>query len=203
MRFRKKEKKIPAKKVTLTGAAGAGTSVGCTHFTIMLSNYLAGYLRKRTAVLEFNDSNDFEKLERVCTGGISGGNPFKVLEADYFKAADDADLLDAMNAGYEEIVIDFGDCMSADLTNYARCDRQFLIGSFSEWQQERFRESGMFKIPADNKSRKYLAVFGSEETGKEFSRRYRIDAQRIPFSADAFAVTRECAEFFGELLSER
>ncbi len=203
MRFRKKSEKVPAKKVIVTGVAGAGISVGCTHFAIMLANYLAGYLRKKTAVLEFNDSGDFARLERVCTGSVSEEKAFKILEADYFKAADDGDLLSAVNAGYEEIVIDFGDYLSSDQTDFARCDRQFLIGSFSEWQQERFRESGMFKTSADNKSRKYLAVFGSEETGKEFLRRYRIDAHRIPFSADAFAVTRECAEFFGELLSER
>ncbi len=187
----------------LTGAAGAGRAVGCTHFSIMLANYLAGYLRRKTAILEFNLSGDFEAIEAVCTGRVSGARPFKVLDVDYFKAAADTDLVIATESGYEEIVIDFGDIGCADQEYFVRCDRQFLIGSFSEWQQGRFRESGMLNTSADKKSRKYLAAFGSAETGKEFLRRYRVDAERIPFSADAFAVTGECAEFFGKLLTER
>ena len=36
---------------------------GCTHFSIMLTNYLAGYLRRKAILLEFNESGDLEKLE--------------------------------------------------------------------------------------------------------------------------------------------
>ena len=41
-------------KTRLIGIAAAGHSVGCTHFSIMLLNYLAGYRRRRAALMEWN-----------------------------------------------------------------------------------------------------------------------------------------------------
>lgn len=190
-------------KSRLIGIAGIGRSVGCTHFSIMLLNYLAGYQRKRAALLEFNGSGAFERLEKVCTGRIRESNPCRILEADYYKSAGADELALVLESGYEEILIDFGNIEEGDWAGFLRCDRQFLIGSFSEWQQERFREFELQKRPVERKSWQTLAVFGSEETRKEFLRRYRIFTGRIPFSADAFAVTEECGKFFGKLLADK
>lgn len=173
-------------KSRLTGIAGIGRSVGCTHFSIMLLNYLAGFQRKRATLLEFNDTGTLEMLEKVCTGKIRQEKPCRILEADYFKNAGSAELAAAFERGYEEILIDFGNIEEGDWSGFLRCDRQFLIGSFSEWQQERFREFELKKRSVEKKSWQSLAVFGSEETRKEFMRRYRIFTGRIPFSADAF-----------------
>ena len=79
-------------------------------------------------------------------------------------------------------------------------ENSLLVGSLTEWQQESFREFEMEKRAKQKKSWQSLAVFGSEETRREFSRRYRINAERIPFSADAFSVTEECGEFFKRIL---
>lgn len=51
-------------KTRLIGIAAAGHSVGCTHFSIMLLNYLAGYRRRRAALMEWNSTGDLERLEK-------------------------------------------------------------------------------------------------------------------------------------------
>ena len=43
------------KRCRMIGIAGSNTGVGCTHFSIMLTNYLAGYLRRKVILLEFNE----------------------------------------------------------------------------------------------------------------------------------------------------
>ena len=86
---------------------------------------------------------------------------------------------------------------------FLRCEKQFIVGSFSEWQQERFREFAEKGNRAGKIGWKYLAVFGSEETRREFKRRFGILTERIPFSADAFSVTEECGKFFGRLMESR
>lgn len=198
---RKKEKDtVSLEKSRIIGVAGIGRSVGCTHFCVMMLNYLAGYRRKQAALLEFNGFGALEMLEKACTGQIQEKKPCKILEADYYKNAGIKELTLALEHRYEEIIIDFGDTETCDWASFLRCDRQFLIGSFSEWQQERFREFELKKRPAEKKSWQNLAAFGSEETRREFSRRYRIFTERIPFSADAFAVTKECGEFFRRLI---
>lgn len=194
---------VSGAKSRIIGIAGVGHGVGCTHFAVMLGNYLAGYERKPTALLEFNDSGAFARLKKVCVGKDTKEGPFRILEADYYGEAEQGELARVIERQYAEILIDFGDVQSADWACFLRCDRKFLIGSFSEWQQERFREFELKKRPAEKKSWQSLAAFGSEETRREFSRRYRIFTERIPFSADAFAVTEECGSFFRKLLGEQ
>ena len=53
-------------KTRLIGIAAAGHSVGCTHFSIMPLNYLAGYRRRRAALMEWNSTGDLERLEKAC-----------------------------------------------------------------------------------------------------------------------------------------
>ncbi len=166
----------------------------------MMLNYLAGCRRRKAALLEWNDSGDFAQMEQVCTGMCRERKPFRILEADYFKCAGPADLAGIMNGGYQDILIDFGNMESGEWPEFLRCRRQFLVGSFSEWQQERFREFERKKAEEGKKSWTSLAVFGSEETRKEFRRRFRLETQRIPFSADAFAVTWEVRDFFDRLM---
>jgi len=198
-----KNKKGPEaleKKRRIIGIAGIGHSTGCTHFSIMLANYLAGFKRRRTALLEWNSSGDFEKLEKVCTGTVREKKPYRVLEADYYKHAGTGEMAKVLHEDYEDILMDFGVLTEENRAEFLRCEKQFLVASFSEWQQEKLREYAMERERAGKKSWKYLAAFGSEETRREFKRRYGIFAERIPFSADAFSVTEECGIFFGKLV---
>ena len=169
------------KRCRMIGIAGSNTGVGCTHFSIMLTNYLAGYLRRKAILLEFNESGDLEKLEYVCTGQMGQKNPYRVLDADYYKYAGPEAVKEVLQRGYDDILIDFGSVKDGANELYWRCDKKFLVGSFTEWQQESFRE------------------FEMEQRAKQ-KKRFRINAERIPFSADAFLVTKECGEFFQRIL---
>ena len=196
----KKAKKIfPEKEKRLIGIAGIGHSVGCTHFAIMMANYLSGYKRRATALLEWNRSGDFERLEKVCTGKSRGEHSFRVLDVDYYKETGPGELVGVLSSNYVDILIDFGVLGDAQFTDFLRCEKQFLVGSFSEWQETCFREF-VRKNETGKKSWSYLAAFGSEETRKEFMRRPGIFIDRIPFSADAFSVTKECGQFFEKLI---
>lgn len=198
----KKKRVFLEERPELIGIGGIGQGVGCTHFSIMLVNYLSGYQRKNTALLEWNPSDDLENMESVCTGRRKTEKPYRVLDADYYKHAGTRELSDVMKLGYQNIVIDFGDIGEMPCPDFLRCDRQFLIGSFSEWREGRFREF-VRKHGTGKKSWNYLAVFGSEETRREFRRRPGIMVARIPFSADAFVVTEETGYFFGKLLKSQ
>lgn len=190
---------FPEEKPRLIGIGGTENHVGCTHFAIMMLNYLAGFRRRNPALLEWNRSGDFEKIEIVCTGKTRVEKPYRVLEADYYKVSGSKELAEALKRQYSDILIDFGKLEEEQFAEFLRCEKQFVIGSFSEWQEGRFREF-VRQNGTGKKSWNYLAVFGSEETRKEFMRRPGILARRIPFSADAFSVTKECWEFFEKLI---
>ena len=196
---KKKEKTILEKKTRLIGVGGTGPCVGCTHFSIMLLNDLAGFRRRKAALLEWNCSDDFEKLERVCTGKNRTEKPFRILDADYYKAAGATELAAALERNYDDILIDFGVLSGDRISEFLRCEKQFVIGSLSEWQEEAFRKFVREHGP-EKKSWEYLAVFGSEESRKEFMRRPGAAVKRIPSSVDAFTVTKECSMFFEKLI---
>lgn len=184
----------------MIGVGSIGEHVGCTHFAVMLINYLAGVKRRRAALMEWNPSGDLERLEYICTGRTDEKKPYHVLEADYYKNAGPKELSDILMDRYEDIVIDFGNLEEGVCADFLRCEKQFLIGSFSEWKEGCFREF-VRKNGTDKKSWKYLTVFGSEEARKEFKRRPGVDTERIPFSADAFTVTEDTYRFFQKLIT--
>ena len=122
----------------MIGIAGSNVGVGCTHFSIMLANYLTGYLRRKAILLEFNESGDFERLEQVCTGQTGRKNPYRILDADYYKHAGPENIKEVLLEGYDDILIDFGSVKDGEHESYWRCDKKFLVGSLTEWQQEKF-----------------------------------------------------------------
>ena len=192
---KEKEKKILEEGPRVIGIGSTGHCVGCTHFAIMMANYLAGYRRRKTALLEWNRSGDFEKLEIACTGKVRREKHFRVLDVDYYKAAGTTEFSGVLNGNYDDILIDFGVLKEERISEFLRCGKQFVIGSFSEWQETAFREF-IQKHRTEKERWNYLAVFGSEETRREFKRRPGIVSERIPFSVDAFSVTKEYSRFF-------
>jgi len=199
MEKKKIQRILSEKKPRLIGIGGIGHSVGCTHFSIMMANYLAGYRRRNTVLLEWNRSGDFERLEKVCTGINHEEKRFCVLDVQYRKDAGIKELTEVLGNNIDEILIDFGAVNEELPPELLRCEKQFLVGSFSEWQEMRFR--GFVRENENgNRSWKYLAAFGSEETRREFRRRPGISVGRIPFSADAFSVTTESCSFFQQLI---
>lgn len=199
MEKKKIQRTLSEKKPQLIGIGGIGHSVGCTHFAIMMANYLAGYRRRNIVLLEWNRSGDFERLEKVCTGMNRAKKQFRVLDVQYWKKSGIQELTEVLGNYVDEILIDFGAVDQELPPEFLRCEKQFLVGSFSEWQEMCFRE---FVRENENgkKCWNYLAVFGSEETRKEFRRRPGISVGRIPFSADAFSVTKESYSFFQQLI---
>ena len=155
------------KRCRMIGIAGSNTGVGCTHFSIMLTNYLAGYLRRKAILLEFNESGDLEKLEYVCTGQMGQKNPYRVLDADYYKYAGPEAVKEVLQRGYDDILIDFGSVKDGANELYWRCDKKFLVGSFTEWQQESFREFEMEQRAKQKRVSRYLEARRPEENSRE------------------------------------
>lgn len=181
----------------IIGVAGSRRGVGATHFCILTANYLSGFLRKKTAVLEWNRHGDFERIERICTGKNKKETKFSVLDTDYYKCAGQNELITCMESGYHYIVIDFGRLTEENQGEFLRCEKRVLIGSFSEWQEEEFLLSLRNRKKAE-RGWIYAAAFGSAETRREVKRKLRIPVFSIPFIADAFTVTPIVLKFFRE-----
>ena len=105
MEKNRRENSLPCETI---GVAGAGRGVGVTHFCVMAANYLTAVAGYETAVLEWNRSGDFGRMELACTGGVQGRRRFQVLGTDYYKGAGAGELALCLDR-YRRILIDFGE----------------------------------------------------------------------------------------------
>ncbi|WP_312432127.1 hypothetical protein [Lacrimispora sp.] len=179
----------------IIGIIGTGRGVGVTHFTVMTAGYLGGVLRKRCAVLEWNSHGDFRNMRKLCAKEQSQSGGFHILEADYYERAGIDTLILCKKSGYQAVIVDYGTVREGTLEEFLRCDRQFVLGSLSEWQMETFLEFERKGKKAE-KSWKTLVSFGSEEARKNVEKRLNIPISRIPVSVDVFAVTGEIIGFY-------
>lgn len=193
-----KFKKVRKEDWKTIGIIGTGPCVGTTHFCIMLANYFAGVRRKKTAVIEWNQSGDFSALQKICIGKRMMKKPFRVLEVSYFTCVSKEEAAWCFSQDFDKIVIDFGWDKSRKL-DLLRCERKAVITSLSEWQLQRGLDFFADREEKRDKSWGYYAVFGSEEARRELMNTFKIALQRIPFSEDAFAVTGEILSFFTHL----
>lgn len=177
------------------GIIGTGRGVGVTHFTVMTAGYLGGVLRKRCAVLEWNRHGDFQNMKRLCAKEKIQAKGYQILEADYYEKAGIDTLLLCKKSGYQAVIVDYGAVKEGNLEEFLRCDRQFVLGSLSEWQIEAFLEFEGKGKKAE-KSWKTLVSFGSEEARGNAEKRLKIPIYRIPVSVDVFAVTGEIIGFY-------
>ncbi|WP_124068178.1 hypothetical protein [Clostridium sp. E02] len=193
--FRSKKKQ--EEQVTI-GIIGAGRSVGVTHFAFMLAGYLSGVERKTCAVLEWNRHGDLNSMKRVCSKDNGKNGFFRVLETDCYASADINTLLLCKKSEYQTLVVDYGSVSEGNLKEFLRCDRQFVVGSLSEWQMSEFVDFERNRTQAE-KSWESLLSFGSEEARKNMEKKLRFPVRRIPLSVDPFIITSEIIDFYKQL----
>lgn len=121
---------------------GVETKLGCTHFSIMIANYLnrKGYT---VALVEANGSNDFAQVENAYEGIKDYNNPttqFSINGVTYYKSNHDKDMSALIAKGYDYLILDIGGCEESDWSEeFFRANAQFILGGGSEWRQNKIR----------------------------------------------------------------
>ncbi|MCI9361125.1 MAG: hypothetical protein HFG65_09220 [Hungatella sp.] len=198
--FWKKRKGNLGEPSQIIGVIGAGPGMGTTHFSILMANYLCSGCGEKTAVLEWNHHGDFIRFGSVCTGKEAQEHVYQIQEVDFYPKADGFCLAKCLRNRYQKIVIDFGTIQELKSAELLRCHKVFLIISFSEWQEGAFGDHNVWQESAAREGWQCLAAFGSEESRIQWNKRHRQAVVRIPFSVDAFTVTREQADWMKRLI---
>jgi hypothetical protein len=180
------------------GILGAGHGCGATHLSVWISNWLTGIYHEKTAVLEWNDHGDFGKMLKFCQTGADDRMCGQILDVDYYPEAGAGELAFCIRQLYERILIDYGECTEERLDEWIRCDRRVLVGSFSEWQSGRFLEL-LRRFEKLRQEWTAVVVFGSEETRRAAEKEMHRRILRVPYSVDAYTVTRSDMNFLKKL----
>lgn len=195
--FRKRQEHLQKDWRTI-GITGTGPGVGITHFSVQYANYLSGVAHKKTAVLEWNQNGDLERMEAVCCNEVSAKKSFIVQNVTYYKCAGAEELAECIGKNFECIVIDFG-WEACHRLDFLRCSSNIVMVSLSEWQLKACLEFFGGGMDKQKKSWQYYTVFGSEESRRELEKTFGISLKRVPFSEDAFTITGEAMEFYAKV----
>lgn len=196
--------------VQVIGAAGCGPSVGTTHFALLTAAWLSGVLRKRTAVLERNESGDFLRFARVLGGEVkkfpktvtnATCRSFTLWETDYYAGAGRETLAELAGEGYDAVVMDFGAYGERMRDEMLLCGRRFLVCSGREWQLQRLADM-LGDRAAAKIGWEYVLFFGGGEPVEILERSFGIRIRQIPETDSPFCITGELLSFFGKFLNE-
>ncbi len=126
---------------------GRGPAVGVTHTAVMMAGYLTGICRRRCAVLEWNGSGTFDRLEESCLGKRNGGQSrsFSCPGRGLLQKCGDRDP-----GIVQKTPLSGGNCglraaFRGNQEEFFRCDRQFLLAGL-KWSGRQ----GRFWIPPDH-----------------------------------------------------
>ncbi|MGL5436998.1 MAG: hypothetical protein ACRDBO_16745 [Lachnospiraceae bacterium] len=160
---------------------------------------MTGTGRSRTAVLEWNRHDDFGRMREICINDTRDRSSFRILDVDYYAQADAGVWMDCVKQGYRRIILDCGVITEKSLYECVRCDKTVVVGSLAEWQIGSFLEFLDVEGRPDA-GWTYAAVFGSDEARRKLQKRFGRNILRIPFSVDAFTISRADMDFFVSLL---
>jgi len=191
--------RLTKEETQIIGIAGTGRTVGVTHLCILMANYYYSGCGRRTAVLEWNGHGDFARFGDVCTAAGRLVERYRIQGVDFYQRSGSQTLAQCIQDGYEQILIDFGSLQEQTDAELLRCHRVYLVVSFSEWQDGAFGNCEAWRERAKREGWQCLASFGSEESRLQWNKRHKPAVHRIPFSADAFTVTREVMDWMKKI----
>lgn len=193
--------KSAKRQLRTIGIAGAGRGTGVTHFAVMTAGYLSGVKGYRCAVLEWNRNGTFNRLMENCVEKRKGVSLscFPILSVDYYGNAGTETLPLCKKRRYQTVIVDYGAITEENWGEFLRCDRQFVLGSVTEWQIGAFLEAAGGWKTADI-SWESLVVFGCEKARKSMEKVLGFPIRRVPVSVDAFSVTGELMKFYQQIL---
>ncbi len=188
----KGKRKIIKKNERYVKAVVAGTEkgVGATHFSILIGNYYAEILGRKTAIVDLNRDDDYGFLEKVCIPEDSHQNKcYKIKKVTYYPGMTKERMAEVFQKDYECIIMDAGDNYGGFSNEISMCDKKFFIGFVNPWKIiTSITEFNNTILSDDGMKWKYMYSLGDEESADYLKSIIRKRVYRIPIIPNPFKI---------------
>lgn len=174
-----------------------------THLAILLANYCASVLNKKTALIEYTDKKAFEEIGRFKQAfrNQKPETEFWLSGVYYCANADEEKLNQMFNDDFSYLILDCGSCLEAVRSVFMRSDRKVVVSSFCEWKRRQSEEKIRELLQADlRKEWRYLLSFGRKRDVKEFWKQFSVNPGLIPYEPDPFSLQKENWKAISQIL---
>lgn len=187
------------------GIIGCDAGVGVTHLSIMLAGFISSKKRRKTAVVELNDSGAFDSMGVLCCGENYNKYiempAFQIAGVDYYCGITVQQYAQLFQLGYEYIVIDMGHLWKENYYEFLRCNNKIMVGNCNEWNVLKFEECIKASIEMGLKDNiQFLSIFGNTKLQRQLRRQYRVDIENVPFIKTPFELNQDSFAFFDKLV---
>lgn len=184
---------------------GVEPSVGCTHQSILIANYLTR-LGKSVALVEANNSGHYAVIERLyegVNGFVSQSRTFEINRTDYYKVMKPSELTSLFSEKYDYIVLDIGYHQESDwVEEFARADVQLVIGAGIEWRQEANRAFALTYKKLDQSRWVYGIPMTEQLNVADIKKLLQQNAvYRIPYHSDPYKKQKDTDAALEEILN--
>ncbi len=180
-------------KLITIGVLAVQSGAGATTMAVSLAGYLSGFLKMKTAVIEWGQRSAFELMEPVDMDGH-----FTLKHIDYYcKNSTSIAVLEQL--GYDMVVMDFGSGLS-HIGDYMKCTHQIVVGTLEPWNVDRY-ESFLQQLGEYAGSDTWLhIVHGDIAQIRRIVRAYGVCAVKRPFVDNVHIIDRALIVFFSTLI---
>ena len=179
---------------------GSVKGAGCTQFSIALAETIRILYGKRTAVIELNGSNDFEKIEKqYARRSINKKNNetemYDIHNVSYYKRVSQKKFFEIYAGTYQYIVLDIGTNFQKQKEMIIISDKKCLITCHSPWKYEENLKSIEWLDENLQKERfECFSSFGVPCNKKIF--------RQVPIYATPFELEKKLLSFFVDVLED-
>lgn len=174
-----------------TFVMGSEKGVGVTHFSILLANYYAEILGRKTAIIDLNKDRDYSLLEEMCRPeGAAHRAEYRIRKVTYYPGMNKEKMAEVFGKGYQSIVIDAGSNAEYYRNEISMCDSRFFIGAVNPWKISTYLDSinGYLKV-YNMKDIDYLYTFGDSDSVKYLTDVTGKELFQIPVIYNPFSIT--------------
>lgn len=182
--------------VRIIGIAGSFVGSGVTTMCIAMANYLAEIRSVKVAVVEMNNSGEFESLCRICDSRLLEDNSYKIGKVTYFYGAGFLDISGKLCGKYEYVILDFGNALERCILGNISLNHKILMGS-TLFHKLEYHMNAAQCIRETGLAGEWLHILsGDDKSVKEYSAEEKINALVRPYIANPYIIESETANFF-------
>lgn len=179
---------------------GSVKGAGCTHFAIALAQSVRMVYGKKTAIIELNGSNDFERIKNeYVRHNIKKDNGetdvYDIHNVSYYKKIGHDRFFEIYGDSYEYIILDIGSNFQKQKEKIIISDIKCLIVCHTPWKYEDNNKAiEWFDNNLPNEDFKCFNSFGVPYNKKIF--------RQVPVYANPFELDKKLFSFFIGILED-
>lgn len=191
--LRQKEKCVYGLRDTaarVIGVMGVCRGAGATHMSLMLANSLANGVKAKTAVVEYNEHNQYLEIYKEVKSDDVSMKRFSYCGVDFYRNIREEELSEIIADKYDYVIMDMQYEQPFAMKELLRSDVRIIVAGLNLWQ------IGAFKTFLKNEHKcldlyRFTAHCCNAEFAKAIYKEYCVKVKEIPTELNPFKISSQ------------